>query len=69
MKLREAARLAWVGIVGNKLRSFLTALGVIIGVAAVIALVSVGEGTTQSITAQLSALGTNLIIVMPQPNM
>ncbi|HVA26353.1 MAG TPA: ABC transporter permease [Chloroflexota bacterium] len=69
MKLREAARLAWAGIVSNKLRSFLTALGVIIGVAAVIALVSVGEGTTQSITAQLSALGSNLIIVMPQPNM
>jgi putative ABC transport system permease protein len=69
MSLREALRLAWAGILANKLRSFLTALGVIIGVFAVIALVSVGQGTTESITSQLSALGSNLIIVYPQPNM
>ncbi len=69
MSVFQAMRLAWQGILANKLRSFLTALGVIIGVAAVIALVSVGQGTTQSITAQLSSLGSNLIIVTPAPNM
>ena len=69
MNVFEAMGLAWPGIVSNKLRSFLTALGVIIGVAAVIALVSVGQGTTQSITARLSSLGSNLIIVSPAPNM
>ncbi len=69
MNVFEAMGLAWQGIVSNKLRSFLTALGVIIGVAAVIALVSVGQGTTQSITARLSSLGSNLIIVSPAPNM
>jgi putative ABC transport system permease protein len=59
----ESIRVAWLGIAGNKLRTFLTMLGVIIGVAAVIALVSVGQGAQAQATSQLTALGSNLITV------
>ena len=59
----EALRVAWMGVASNKLRTFLTALGVIIGVSAVIILVSVGEGTRASITSNLQSLGSNLIMV------
>jgi putative ABC transport system permease protein len=68
MNVAEAFRLAWSGILVNKLRSFLTALGVIIGVGAVITLVAVGQGTSQQVTQRLSALGSNLIIVFGAPN-
>jgi putative ABC transport system permease protein len=68
VNVAEAFRLAWGGILANKLRSFLTALGVIIGVGAVITLVAVGQGTSQQITQRLSALGSNLIIVFGAPN-
>lgn len=64
----ESLRMAWLSILGNKLRSLLTALGVIIGVAAVIALVSVGQGAQKSTEAQITALGTNLITVRPTGN-
>ena len=49
----------------NLLRSFLTVLGIIIGVAAVITMVTVGRGATQSVTDQISAMGTNQLIVRP----
>ncbi|MDR2151817.1 MAG: ABC transporter permease [Helicobacteraceae bacterium] len=49
----------------NLLRSFLTALGVVIGVASVIAMVMLGDGATQSITEGLSKLGTNVLILQP----
>src|SRR5579875_2279501 len=65
MSLVEGFRLAWRGVMGNKMRSFLTALGVIIGVAAVIALVSVGQGANSQVTAQVQGLGTNLLQVIP----
>lgn len=64
----ESLRMAWLSIRGNKLRSLLTALGVIIGVAAVIALVSVGQGAQKQTEAQITALGTNLITVRPNGN-
>jgi len=64
--LIESIRVAWLGIAGNKLRTFLTMLGVIIGVAAVIALVSVGQGAQAQATSQIQALGSNLITVMPR---
>lgn len=51
------------GILSNKLRSFLTMLGIIIGVAAVIVLVSLATGTTQSIADRISSMGTNLLSV------
>ncbi|MFZ5814612.1 MAG: ABC transporter permease [Bacillota bacterium] len=61
--LMESLRTAWLGITGNKLRSILTMLGIIIGVSAVIALVSVGQGAQQSTTESIQTLGSNLITV------
>lgn len=63
MNIWESIRIAWNGLKGNKIRSLLTILGVIIGVAAVISLIAVGQGVTQEISADLENLGTNLIIV------
>jgi len=59
----EILKIAWRSIRGNMLRSILTALGVIIGVAAVVALVSVGNGVTASVTSRFSSLGTNLLTI------
>jgi putative ABC transport system permease protein len=56
---------AWTSVSTHKLRSFLTILGVVIGVAAVIILMSVGKGTEASMLNRLSGLGTNLIYVQP----
>jgi putative ABC transport system permease protein len=63
--LMENLRVALDGLTANKLRSGLTMLGVIIGVGAVIALMSIGEGAQASITEQISDIGSNLIFVMP----
>src|SRR5512135_2691083 len=52
-------------IARNKLRSALTMLGIIIGVACVIAMVAIASGASQSIQSQISALGTNFIMVFP----
>ena len=49
----------------NLLRSFLTVLGIVIGVAAVITMVTLGNGATRSVTDQISAMGSNLLIVIP----
>ena len=49
----------------NKVRSFLTALGIIVGIAAVIAVVAIGEGASISMKAQISSMGDNIIIVFP----
>lgn len=49
----------------NKLRSALTILGIVIGVAAVIAMLSIGKGAQQSITSQIESIGTNLVYVSP----
>ncbi len=59
----EGVRLAWKAVSGNKVRSALTMLGIIIGVGAVIVLVSVGQGATAQITSQIQSLGSNLITV------
>lgn len=61
----ETAKLAWRAISRNMLRSFLTVLGVVIGVAAVIAMVTVGNGTTAKVRDELSRLGTNTLFVRP----
>ena len=63
MGISQAFRMAIKSIRSNKVRSFLTMLGVIIGVAAVIAAVAFAEGSTKQITDRLSALGTELIQV------
>jgi len=63
--LLENLRVALDGLVVNKMRSGLTMLGVVIGVAAVIALMSIGEGAQASITGEINAIGSNLLIVRP----
>ena len=63
MGLTETVRFALRGVAANKLRSSLTVLGILIGVAAVILLVAVGNGTKQEIQQRLEALGTNTITV------
>ena len=56
---------AWVGIATHKLRSFLTILGIVIGVAAVISLMSIGRGATASILANIESIGSDLITIRP----
>jgi putative ABC transport system permease protein len=56
---------AWRALARNVTRSALTVLGVVIGVAAVIAMVSVGQGADASVQAQIASLGTNIIMVIP----
>ena len=65
MNLTENLRLALSSLVANKLRAFLTMLGIIIGVAAVITLVSVGEGVQEVVVAEFEGLGNNLLFVTP----
>ena len=63
MHLGQTISMAFKAISGNKIRAFLTMLGVIIGVMSVIVLVSIGQGTTASITESISSMGTNLLTV------
>lgn len=56
-------RLALRALLRNKMRSFLTALGIVIGVSAVIAMVAIGEGAKARVEAQFSAMGSNLLII------
>ena len=65
MSPAELLRLALSRLRTNRLRAVLTMLGVVIGVASVVALVGVGQGTTSNITTQLASLGTNLLTVSP----
>jgi putative ABC transport system permease protein len=63
--LLETVKLAFQAIRRNALRSFLTVLGIVIGVAAVIAMVTIGNGTTAKVSADLAKLGTNLLFARP----
>ena len=65
MNFFESVRIALRSLSANKLRSALTMLGIIIGVAAVIALMSVGRGVQKTITDQIGSMGTNLLFVSP----
>jgi putative ABC transport system permease protein len=65
MTQRTLLMLAWQSIVKNKMRTLLTMLGIVIGVGAVIVMVAVGNGAQSQIEAQISSLGTNLILVLP----
>jgi putative ABC transport system permease protein len=62
---RMTLRAAWRALRRNLMRSVLTMLGVVIGVAAVIAMVSVGQGADASVQAQIASLGTNVVMVIP----
>ncbi|PKP04654.1 MAG: multidrug ABC transporter substrate-binding protein [Bacteroidetes bacterium HGW-Bacteroidetes-6] len=66
MNLRLLGRIALMALIRNKLRTFLTMLGIIIGVASVIAMLAIGQGSSQSIKDEVSGMGTNLIMIMPE---
>lgn len=64
MNISNLLKVAWDAILRNKTRTLLTILGVVIGIASVIAMVSIGQSSQQSITEQVSSMGTNMIMVM-----
>ena len=61
--LFESIKMSWENIISNKLRSFLTMLGIVIGVASIIALITIVQGATNSINQQITDLGANKIMV------
>jgi putative ABC transport system permease protein len=63
MTFNDILKESWLSISGNKVRSFLTVLGIIIGVMAVVVMMSVGDAVQKQITDQFSSLGTNTIII------
>lgn len=65
MNFWETLKMSTAALRGNKLRSLLTALGIIIGVGAVIAMISIGQGASKDISDRISNMGTNLIMVRP----
>src|SRR6266542_3656721 len=68
MKLYNLLRIALKALQRNKLRAFLTMLGIIIGVGSVITMVAIGQGSKQSIRSQLSGMGSNMINVRATSN-
>src|ERR1700750_2121943 len=68
MNIVNLIRIAFLALLRNKLRAFLTMLGIIIGVGAVIAMVAIGQGSKDSIQSQLSSMGSNMITVSPASN-
>ena len=66
MQIFDNVRSALRALRANKLRSILTMLGIIIGVSAVISLLSIGQGVEKFINDQFNALGTNLLFVAPK---
>lgn len=69
MKILNLLKIAWRAIKLNKLRTFLTMLGIIIGVAAVITMLAIGEGSKNSIRTQISSMGSNMITIRPGAGM
>src|SRR5262245_30125473 len=65
--LLEVVRIRFASLTANKVRSLLTMLGVIIGVAAVVALLALGGGASSAITDQVQAFGTNVLTIRPGP--
>jgi putative ABC transport system permease protein len=65
MNYSNLFRIAVRALVRNKLRAFLTMLGIIIGVASVIAMLAIGEGSKQKMRKEISSMGTNMVMIMP----
>ncbi|MDQ0188721.1 ABC transporter permease [Alicyclobacillus cycloheptanicus] len=65
MNQAKTVKTAMKNLLGNPLRTILTLLGMMIGVASVVALMSIGSATTQSVTARIQGLGTNLLVITP----
>src|SRR5664279_2339675 len=68
MSIKNLFKIAMNALLRNKLRAFLTMLGIIIGVASVIAMVAIGQGSKLSIQTQLSGMGSNMIVIRPNSN-
>ncbi len=64
-ELTDSIRMALFSIFSNKLRSFLTMLGIIVGVFAVIVMISLGQGASAKITSSISSMGSNLLMIFP----
>ena len=62
-------KIAFRALANNKLRAFLTMLGIIIGVASVIAMLAIGQGSKRSIQKQISEMGSNMIMINPGAEM
>lgn len=68
MNVLNLFRIAWRALLRNKMRAFLTMLGIIIGVGSVITMVAIGQGSKQSIRDQLSTMGSNMVTIRPSSN-
>jgi putative ABC transport system permease protein len=65
MNYLNLSKISWAALMRNKFRAFLTMLGIIIGVASVIAMLAIGQGSKKSIQDQMSSMGSNLVFVVP----
>jgi len=66
MMIAETARTAWRSLISNRMRTALTGLGMIIGVAAVVSVLSIGEGAKAQVEGRIRAMGSNLLTVRPE---
>ncbi|WP_287497203.1 MacB family efflux pump subunit [Pandoraea sp. CB10b_02] len=64
-RFAEAFRMAWIALVSHRLRTFLTMLGIIIGITSVVSIVAIGEGAKRYMLAEIGSIGTNTINVYP----
>ena len=69
MNTTNLLKIAFRALANNKLRGFLTMLGIIIGVASVITMLAIGQGSKRSIQAQISEMGSNMIMIQPGADM
>lgn len=69
MNISNAIKISLRALTNNKMRAFLTMLGIIIGVASVITMLSIGQGSKDSIRAQISEMGSNMIMIQPGADM
>ena len=69
MNYQNLFKIAIRAIAANKMRSFLTALGIIIGIAAVITMLAIGQGSKASIKANIAEMGSNMIMISPGADM
>ena len=69
MNAANLIKIALRALANNKLRGFLTMLGIIIGVASVITMLAIGQGSKKSIQAQISEMGSNMIMIQPGGDM
>ena len=66
MMIGETVRTAWRSLTSNRMRTALTGLGMVIGVAAVVAVLSIGEGAQSQVEGRIRAMGSNLLTVRPE---